>query len=177
MQLVSAQQTITDPHALSELLSRARPLGSLVVWAEQVGDLDWDDRRPELVELARVSDAVIARVARETFGTDAMSVWFITRRPPPRSRLDSFFEGTRYAYETTYGCSPPADNRYSPPLYYAVTALLRDMVDPRGGRVGVDQIGKVLNAVPAIAHGIAPTTWRADRTFRETLAHEREGYR
>lgn len=177
MQLVNAQQTITDPHALSELLSVAPPLGSLVVWAEQVGDLDWDDRRPELVELAKVSDAVLARVARETFGTEAMSVWFITRKAPQRSRLESFFEGTRYAYETTYGCSAPADNRYTPPLYFAVTALLRDMVDPRGGRVGVNGVAKALGAVPAVAHNIAPTTWRAERTFRETLKHEREGYR
>ena len=51
---VNAQQTITDHHALSELLSRARPMGALVVWGEQLGDIDWDDRRPEVAELAKV---------------------------------------------------------------------------------------------------------------------------
>jgi hypothetical protein len=174
---VNAQQTITDHHALSELLSRARPMGALVVWGEQIGDLDWDDRRPEVVELAKVDDKLLRTVARETFGTEAMSVWFITRVPPWHSRMDSFFEGTRYAYDTTYGCSTLADNRYSPPLYFAVTALLRDMVDPRGGKSGVDQIARALKAVPAVAHSLAPTTWRAERTFRDTFAHSRAGYR
>lgn len=179
---ISAQQTVTDTHALSELLSRARPLGSLVAWAERSGDVQWQDIAPHIVELARVSDQIVRTVERETMGTLPLSVWWISRATAPEGQLEAAFAGTRYGFQSVYGCSPPADNRYSPPLYFAVVGVLRDIADPGTGPQGILGIQQRLAAlgvasVPAVAHSLAPTTWRAEQSFEETLMQRLGVYR
>jgi hypothetical protein len=160
---------VGERETIAQLVARTQPLPELVVWAEQLGDVEWRKIPPRIVRMVSVTDRVLAEVRNATFGWDPENAGIVMRRPRTMAQLEQAFERSLYQLFGSFFMSTARDGRMHPTAYFLVLAAMRNQEDPWIGRRTLGQVAREMRGVPIVAISERPTLWETPRTIESVL--------
>jgi hypothetical protein len=111
---------------MQALLSAAKPLGTFVPWADQVGDVDWKVVSPDTrYALYPVTSDLLAATERAAFGQPVGFVTVFSTKPLLLSEAAALFNGTPYEYFSTDAVYRADDAKPAPTIYFVFWGRLR----------------------------------------------------
>lgn len=122
------EQSLADVavSTIQALLQSAKPIGTFIPWADQVGDIDWKVVAPDTrYALYPVTADLLAATERAAFGQPVGFVTVFSTKPFTLDQARALFNGTPYEYFSTDAAYRADDTKPSPTIYFVYWGRLR----------------------------------------------------
>lgn len=156
-------------------MSSARPLGTLVPWAEQVSDVTWKEVPAEhAYSCFPVTDVQLQQAKAAAGGHEVTWVAILFSQPATLNAIERALFATPYALSSSQAVYPPSYSGEVPRISFLVWARLRDSMagdGSGGGNRSMDEAARSLNGslVYVVPSNLPDTTRRPTVSFSRAL--------